>query len=49
MLWILIGILVALWGIGLLLHIATSVAHVLLVLAIIVFVYNMLRKRDKKA
>jgi 4-hydroxybenzoate polyprenyltransferase len=45
MLRIIVGILVALWLIGLLAHIAGGLIYILLVIALIVFIYDMLAGR----
>ena len=40
-----IGLLIALWLLGLLLHIGGGVIHVLLVIALVVFIWNMITGR----
>lgn len=45
MIWTIIGILFLLWLFGLLGHIGGSLIHVLLVIALIVFIANMLTGR----
>lgn len=47
MLRIIAGILIVLWLIGLLAHIAGSLIYTLLVIAIIVFIYDMVMGRRK--
>jgi hypothetical protein len=45
MLWTIIGILVVLWLLGLVGHIGGGLIHLLLVVAVVVFVFNMLSGR----
>jgi len=45
MLWTIIVILLVLWLLGLVIHIGGSFIHLLLVIAIIVFIVNLLRGR----
>jgi 4-hydroxybenzoate polyprenyltransferase len=45
MLLYIVGILVILWLIGLLAHIGGGLIHILLVIALIVFIYNMITGR----
>ena len=45
MLYTIIGILVVLWLVGLLAHIGGGLIHILLVIALIVFIYNMITGR----
>jgi hypothetical protein len=45
MLWTIIVILVVLWLIGLLAHIGGGLIHILLVVAIIVFIWNLITGR----
>lgn len=45
MLWTIIGILIALWIIGLIANIGGSFIHLLLVIALIVFVVNLFTSR----
>lgn len=45
MLWTVIGILVILWFLGLLGHIGGGLIHLLLVIALVVFIVNMLTGR----
>lgn len=45
MLWTIIGILIALWVIGLIAHIGGALIHLLLVIALIVFVVNLFTSR----
>ena len=45
MLWTIVGVLVILWLIGLIGHIGGGFIHLLLVIALIVFIVNMLRGR----
>jgi hypothetical protein len=46
LLWGLVVILVAFWAIGLALHIAGNLIHIILLLAIGLAVYNFFSKRD---
>lgn len=46
MLWTIVAILLILWLLGFSLHIAGSLVHILLVVAIIVVVVNLLRGRS---
>jgi hypothetical protein len=46
MLWTIIVILVVLWLLGFSLHIAGSLIHILLVVAVIVLIVNVLRGRN---
>jgi hypothetical protein len=45
MLWTIIVILLVLWLIGLLVHVGGSLIHLLLVIAVIVFIINLLKGR----
>ncbi len=45
MLWTIIAILFVLWLIGLIAHVGGGLIHLLLVLAVIVFVFNLLTGR----
>jgi uncharacterized RDD family membrane protein YckC len=45
--WLLIGILLLLWFFGLLGDIAGSLIHLLLVIALVVFIYNQVTGRKK--
>ncbi|MBM7095061.1 MULTISPECIES: lmo0937 family membrane protein [Alteribacter] len=45
MLWTIIGILIVLWLFGFLLDVAGGIIHVLLVIALVVFIINMIRGR----
>lgn len=47
MLWTLVVLLVAFWVIGLLAHIGGALIHLLLVLAAIVFVFNLVTRRTR--
>jgi uncharacterized protein DUF5670 len=42
MLWTIIIILIILWALGLLGHIGGSLVHLLLVIALVVFIYNLI-------
>ena len=44
MLWSIVGILLVLWLVGLVAHIGGALIHFLLVLAVIVFIYNMVTR-----
>ncbi|MGD6966026.1 lmo0937 family membrane protein [Rossellomorea vietnamensis] len=48
MLWTIIGILIALWLLGLLFEIAGGIIHILLIIAVIVLVYKLVVKRGKR-
>jgi len=45
MLWIIVGVLVVRWLLGLIGHIGGALVHILLVLAVIVIVVNLLGRR----
>lgn len=45
MIYTIVAILVVLWLIGLLAHIGGGIIHVLLVIAIVVFIYNLITGR----
>lgn len=45
MIWTIIGILLVLWLLGLVANVGGAIIHVLLVLAIIGFIYNMVTRR----
>jgi hypothetical protein len=45
MLWTIIGILLILWLVGLVLDVAGSLIHILLVVALVVLIYRMLTGR----
>lgn len=45
LLWTIVAILVALWLLGLVLHIGGALIHFLLVVALVVFVFNLLTGR----
>ncbi|MED1203819.1 lmo0937 family membrane protein [Heyndrickxia acidicola] len=47
MLWTIIGILLILWILGFSLHIAGGLIHILLVIAIIVFIINLVTGRRR--
>jgi hypothetical protein len=47
MLYTIVAVLVVLWLIGLVAHIGGALIHILLVIAIIVFVVNLLNSRKK--
>ena len=48
MLRLIVGILIVLWLIGLLAHIAGGLIHILLVIALVVFIYDTLVARRAK-
>lgn len=48
MIWTLIGLLILFWFLGLLLDIGGAVIHVLLVLAVIIFIFNLITGRRQK-
>lgn len=45
MLLIIVGVLVALWLLGFIVHIGGALIHLLLVIALILFIYNLIRGR----
>lgn len=47
MLYTIVVVLVVLWLVGLLAHIGGGLIHILLVIALIVFIYNMITSRKK--
>ncbi len=47
MIWTIIGILLVLWLLGLVANVGGAIIHVLLVLAIIGFIYNMVTRRSQ--
>ena len=47
MLWTIVVILFALWLLGLIAHIGGALIHALLVIAVIVFIYNLVSGRRK--
>lgn len=49
MLYTIVAVLVVLWLIGLLAHVGGGLIHILLVIALIVFIYNMVAGRGNKA
>lgn len=48
LLWGVVGVLVALWFFGLILHIAGNLIHIVLLLAIALAVYNFAMNRDSR-
>jgi 4-hydroxybenzoate polyprenyltransferase len=48
MVWTVIGILIVLWLLGLIGHIGGGLIHLLLIIAAIVFVYNLVTSRRSK-
>ncbi|MFL2079920.1 lmo0937 family membrane protein [Marinilactibacillus psychrotolerans] len=48
MLWTLIGILLLFWILGFIFEIAGGLVHILLVVALITFIYNMITGRKKR-
>ncbi|WP_143745149.1 lmo0937 family membrane protein [Marinilactibacillus piezotolerans] len=48
MIWTLIGILLLFWVIGLVLDVVGGLIHILLVIALIAFIYNMISGRKKR-
>jgi hypothetical protein len=46
MLWTVVGILVVLWLLGFIGHVGGSLIHILLVIALIVFIYNLITGRN---
>lgn len=47
MLWTIIVILVVLWLLGLIVHIGGAFIHILLIAAVVVFIYNLIVGRRK--
>ena len=47
MLWTIVGVLVVLWLLGLVANVGGALIHLLLVLAVIVFVYNLVTRRTR--
>ncbi len=45
MLWTIVGILLVLWLLGLVAHIGGALIHVLLVIAVVVFLFNVITGR----
>lgn len=48
MLWTLIGLLILFWILGLVFEIAGGLVHILLVIALIVFIFNMITGRRQR-
>lgn len=48
MLWTLIGLLILFWIVGLVFDIAGGLVHILLVIALIVFIFNMITGRRQR-
>lgn len=48
MLWTLIGILLLFWILGFIFEIVGGLVHILLVVALIIFIYNMITGRKKR-
>ncbi|MEO8612707.1 MAG: lmo0937 family membrane protein [Chloroflexota bacterium] len=46
MLWTIIGILLVLWVLGLVAHIGGALIHILLVVAVVAFIYNLVTRRS---
>ena len=49
MLWTMVGILLVLWLLGFSMHVGGGLIHALLVIALVVFVYNLLSGRRSSA
>jgi hypothetical protein len=47
MIWTIIAVLIVLWLLGLIAHIGGGIIHILLVVALVVFIYNLLTGRKK--
>ena len=47
MLWTIIGILLLLWLLGFVFEVAGGLVHILLVIALIVFIFNMISGRNR--
>jgi len=45
MLWTIVGILLVLWLLGLVAHIGGALIHILLVIAVVVFLFNLITGR----
>ena len=48
MLYTIVIILAVLWALGLIIHIGGELIHLLLLVALIILVYNLMRRRGKK-
>lgn len=48
MLWTVIGLLVAIWLVGLLMHIGGGLIHIVLVVAAVLFVFNLVTGRGAR-
>ena len=48
MLWTIIGIILAVWLLGIIFEIGGAVIHVLLIVAALVFVYNIIKNRGAR-
>jgi len=46
LLWTVISILIVLWLVGFLMHVGGSLIHVLLVIALVLFIYNLVTGRQ---
>ena len=46
LLWTIISILVVLWLVGFLMHLGGSLIHLLLVIALVLFIYNLVTGRN---
>jgi hypothetical protein len=46
MLWTIIGILLVLWLLGLVANVGGALIHILLVIAVIAFIYNLVTRRS---
>jgi hypothetical protein len=49
MLWTIVGVLVVLWLLGFSMHVGGGLIHALLVIALVVFVFNLLAGRRSSA
>ena len=47
MLWTIVGILLVLWLLGLVAHIGGALIHILLVVAVVVFLFNLVTRRTR--
>ena len=47
MLWSIVGILLVLWLLGLVAHVGGALIHIVLVAAVIVFIYNLVTRRTR--
>ncbi len=48
MLWMMVAVLLILWLLGFSLHVAGSLIHILLVVALVVIIYNLVANRRRR-